>query len=70
MDDYFVYLLRLSTGEVIRYAQASDCGNGYIHLVDPQVLYPEGLSECQFDRGMEVRKDQIVWVADDGYYPR
>lgn len=66
-DDYFTYLMRLRTGEIVHFAKAIMAGE-FVHLTDCRILFPPDLVDSKFDRGMDVRKDAIVWVADDGYF--
>lgn len=66
-EDHFTYLLRLRTGELVHFAKASMAGD-FVHLTDCRILFPPDLADSRFDRGMDVRKDAIVWVADDGYF--
>ena len=66
-EDHFTYLLRLRSGELVHFARASMAGE-FVHLTDCQILFPPELTDSKFDRGMDVRKDAIVWVADDGYF--
>lgn len=68
-EDHFDYALKLTTGEVIRFTEATIHG-------DYVTLHPEGgvdgrgfdpsLGNRQFScpRGVDVRVDQIVWCAD------
>lgn len=65
-EDYFTYLMRLKTGEVIHFSKARDVGD-YVSLTECQILFPPGLTHTKFNRGMDVRKDAIVWVADEGF---
>ena len=60
--------LRLATGEIISFLHAKDCGNGFVHLYSPRFVYPRDLKrrlDFELD-GMELRRDSIVWVADEG----
>ena len=63
-------LLRLLTGEIVACRFITDCGNGYLHLHLPKVVYPRHFANNLWLRvdGMEVRRDAIVWVADEGVY--
>ena len=67
-DDTFDYALKLTTGEIIRFSQATLHGD-YVTLLpaggwngpgfDPPF---QGHLTCP--RGVDVRLDQIVWCAD------
>ena len=64
--DYFDYALRLRTGEVIRFMEARIEGD-WVHLtVSPACDQPEFFGRLPYpmDRGLDVRIDDIVWVAD------
>lgn len=70
MDEKTGGLLRLQTGEIVACRFITDCGNGYLHLHLPKVVYPRHFADDLWLRhdGMEVSKDAIVWVADQGVY--
>lgn len=62
-QDYFDYALKLTTGEVIRFAQAKIHGD-YVTL---EPLFGEPFKfhrDYHCPRGVDVRLDQIVWCAD------
>ena len=65
-EDHFTYIMRLVTGEIVHFSKSSDAGD-YLQLTDCRILFPPDLTDSKFDRGMDVRKNAIVWVADDGY---
>jgi hypothetical protein len=62
--DSFYYSLRLSTGEIIRFGEASIHGD-YAHLTLTDA--DAGINDLlpyRFERGIDVRIDAIVWCAD------
>ena len=63
-------LLRLQTGEIISFRSITDCGNGFLHLHRPKIVYPRHFSSdlCLRHDGMEICRDAVVWVADQGVY--
>jgi hypothetical protein len=66
--DPFEYLLRLKSGEVIHFHSLEwNKGDTHVHLCEPSIMFPKELCHCRFERGMDVRFDQIVWISDDGY---
>lgn len=71
--DPFVYALRLRTGEVIVFESAEPvCGDQWAYLKEP--VFTESVngrrsdekksSAFNFERGVEVRVADIVWVSD------
>jgi hypothetical protein len=67
--DEFDYMLRLATGEVWTFTSCEIDG-GWVHLKFAGLsdgLWRGRFEESErppFDRGVDVRLDQIVWVAD------
>ena len=69
LEDCFDYCLKLRTGEVIRFGEASIIDKDWVHLSyakwdDGQSHYSD---EGQFHRGIDVRISDIVWVMDAPY---
>lgn len=74
--DPFTYACRLTSGEIVFFESATVSGDGNFVLLSGirEVSYPRSdalqlteLGEPTFDRGMEVRRDAIVWIADAPY---
>jgi hypothetical protein len=65
--DNFDYALKLRTGEVIRYTEASIISNDWLHLEGARL--DGGLEDenPHFDRGIDVRISDIVWAKDAPY---
>lgn len=62
--DYFDYALGLETGEVIFFHQATVNGR-WVHLDVGDAASINGCdNRFPFERGVDVRLDRIVWVAD------
>jgi hypothetical protein len=57
--DPFDYALRLRTGEIVRFEQAEETGEGWLRLAVKDSGTP-----FSAERGMEVRVSDIVWVMD------
>ena len=57
--DPFTYELMLSTGLAITFEQADHLPDGWVHLREPKTA--EGR---EFKRGLDVRLEHIVYVAD------
>ena len=64
-DQPFDYMLRLRTGETLRYAGATRLGNGWVHL-DLKCFYGQvpGQLPSKGERGIDIKLDDIVWVMD------
>ena len=66
-EDSFDYALGLVGGEVIFFARAEPINETWVHLDDvtrgPTALRDDN-QQATFDRGLDVRLDSIVWVAD------
>ena len=66
--DPFSYVLRLRSGELWHFERAEVCVDpAFVHLKD--VNYASWTNSLQpgpmlFDRGVDVRIEDIVWVAD------
>lgn len=65
-EDPFDYALKLKTGEVIYFHQASILNKEWIHLsLLPYDDQPSvGRIAYKADRGVDVRMSEIVWVMD------
>jgi hypothetical protein len=67
-SDYFTYALGLRNGTVIRFSEATPTAGGFwVWLKEPDILSgPGNVPSCgfSFDRGLEVRVEEIAWVAD------
>jgi hypothetical protein len=61
-EDSFEYALKLTTGEVIFFAEAIIYGN-YIRLIGVKDFITDK-REIDAGRGLDVRADQIVWCVD------
>jgi hypothetical protein len=61
-SDPFTYLLKLRTGEVIRFTECEIHGK-YATLIFDENDPMDELGHS-FPRGLDVRVDQIVWCAD------
>lgn len=61
-DNPFQYALMLRDGTIIEFAGATLPSDGWILLDEPKIVN-RGYEAC-FDRGLEVRLAEIVWVAD------
>ena len=67
--DPFDYSMGLTTGEIIRFNMASinkKCPD-WVHLSDAR--YDDGREDLgrKFERGIDVRISEIVWVTDAPY---
>ncbi|MCL5742485.1 MAG: hypothetical protein M1541_00965 [Acidobacteria bacterium] len=62
IGDSFQYALMLRDGTIIEFESATPPSTGWIMLHGPKIVN-RGYDAC-FDRGMEVRLEEIVWVAD------
>lgn len=67
LEDPFIYRMGLSDGSIIDFGFAEDHGefielDEFAHFVSP----PELAKTWRLQRGMSVRKNAIVWVADLG----
>jgi hypothetical protein len=67
IHDNFDYALKLRTGEVIRYTEASIISNDWLHLEGARL--DGGLEDKNphFERGIDVRISDIVWAKDAPY---
>lgn len=67
LHDPFDYALKLRTGEVIRYEDASLISKEWLHLQGARL--DGGLKDenQRFDRGIDVRISDIVWAKDAPY---
>lgn len=68
-SDPFTYALKLRDGSIIQFEHASEGINlKWAHLTNVQFLAADRLktefAPMTFDRGIDVRIDDIVWVAD------
>jgi hypothetical protein len=65
--DPFDYCLKLKTGEVIRYIEATKLHSDWLHLSDAR--WDGGVSDDhpRFPRGIDVKISEIVWVMDAPY---
>ena len=64
--DTFAYVLKLRTGELIHFESAVIYGQ-FARLTIREPRRIEGLEECPFTRGIDVRLSDIVWCADAPY---
>ena len=65
-EDHFEYAARLRTGETIVF-QKAEINGAWVHLEEisnHSAPLVSGRPEFTFDRGMDVRIEDIVWVAD------
>lgn len=60
--DPFEYVARLTTGEVLHFRSADPIDRDWVHLKCGW-LTDRGIFSM-FDRGVDIRVDQIAWVAD------
>jgi hypothetical protein len=58
--DTFDYVMKLSTGEQIRYESATVLADDWLHLSEA-CDFPHG---PEYPRGIDVRVSAIVWVKD------
>lgn len=60
--DYYMYRLRLRTGEEIDFVHAEPCQSlEWVRLIDAE---SDGIEKSWTERGLEVHVADIVWVAD------
>jgi len=64
-SDDELYLLRLTTGEIIQFAHAQELED-HIALTDCRILFPPELTCSAFPHGMDIRKECIVWESYGG----
>ena len=69
LSDHFDYAMGLRNGQIIRFEEAHLSSNGeWVHLsVTPDMhgdKTPMKGVEYPFDRGVDVRIDEIAWCAD------
>jgi len=63
--DTFDYALALRNGYVIRFEAASVSSDGkWVHLQMDYTLHAMTGIDYSFDRGIDVRIEDILWVAD------
>lgn len=65
--DPFVYEMGLRSGMVIRFESAVGDESGlWVHLTQPEIWDPIGNEPLRrvFERGMDVRASDIMWVVD------
>jgi transcriptional regulator with XRE-family HTH domain len=66
--DPFNYALGLRNGAVITFTEATLTAAGWVLIAEPKILAGPGASVYErsftFERGMEVRVDEIAWVVD------
>lgn len=65
--DPFDYALRLRTGELIYFESASPMDGPWVHIAGvTHVADVSGQRDggCDFERGLDIRIADIVWVAD------
>jgi hypothetical protein len=71
-EDQFGYMARLRTGEVVAFEGATYISDEWVRLENHHYVFKVS-SETHlpkspnFDRGIEVRVDNIMWVADGPY---
>lgn len=65
--DSFDYLIRLRTGELIRYSEAKIVSQGWLHLEGARLDTGRQDDGEKFPRGIDVRVDDIVWAKDAPY---
>lgn len=61
--DHFSYAVKLRTGEVLTFSEASYGGGEWIHLQEPDTHVVGGIS-VNTARGVDVRLSDIVWAVD------
>lgn len=61
--DCYVYTMKLSSGEIIRYQSAEFVNEKFVRLfgIDKG---ESTIIDCGFSRGLDVRVDSIVWIVD------
>lgn len=63
--DPFDYMLGLRDGRMIQFTEARIVQKGkWLHLKEPRISGDGDLSKIPFERGMDVRVSEIVWVCD------
>ena len=67
LSDPFDYALKLRTGEVIRYEGADIVNKDWVHLKGARIDGGWEDENPHFDRGIDVRLSDIVWVKDAPY---
>ena len=67
LHDPFDYALKLRTGEVIRYDDASLISKDWLHLRGARLDGGWKDENPRFDRGIDVRISDIVWAKDAPY---
>lgn len=73
MSDPFSYTAKLRTGELVVFESSQFYpGRSFIHLVGVEMIRPPGsdsefpVKDTAFERGVDVRISDIVWVRDNG----
>jgi hypothetical protein len=61
-NDSFSYGVKLKNGEVIKFESAEPINNEWV------ILSGVENKEYDFERGMEIRVSEIVWIIDDFYF--
>lgn len=64
-DKPYNYAVRLKTGECFRFEGCKVEGD-WVLFEEPVFIDGFFIPEFRFDRGIEVRLDQIAWIADSG----
>lgn len=62
--DEYAYVLGLKNGDAIQFSSLEFIGPDWVRLTGHK-LKVKSLPEGRFDRGLEVRYSEILWIADD-----
>jgi hypothetical protein len=70
--DEWMYMVKLKTGEMYAFERAHYVNDEFVridvsYLDEPYTEHGLEQPKIFFDRGMEIRVSDIVWVADCGY---
>lgn len=60
--DHFAYAVRLRTGEIYEFQEAEAINCDWVRI--KEFDNPIGLNGIIFDRGLEIKISEIVWVCD------